>query len=158
LMMTVISTIGFRNTTTSERITGNAVDRNVSFQSAESSGKEALTLIDAGSFNAANLGQYATPLAQGGTTSYWTQGDGAVVSNRANCPTTTPFSWQSCSFSVTTKYNNNLNRAQYAIELLTASSSGGSTVSTYRVTSRSTGGSGTAEVILQTTYVRTTTP
>jgi Tfp pilus assembly protein PilX len=81
-----------------------------------------------------------------------------VVANPANCPTTSPFSWQSCSVSVATKYTNNLNKAQYAIELLTSNSSGGSTVSTYRVTSRSTGGSGNAEVILQTTYVRTTTP
>jgi type IV pilus assembly protein PilX len=158
LMMTVISTIGFRNTTTSERMTGNSVDRNVSFQSAENSGKEALALIEAGSFNPATLGHYATPLSQGGTSSFWTQGDGAAVSNTANCPSTSPFSWQSCSLSVTSKYANNLNRAQYAIELLTSNSSGGSTVSTYRVTSRSTGGSGNAEVILQTTYVRTTTP
>lgn len=158
LLMTVISTIGFRNTTTSERMTGNSVDRNVSFQSSENSGKEALTVIEAGNFNPATLGHYATPLAQGGTTSFWTQGDGAVVANSANCPTTSPFSWQSCSVAVATKYANNLNKAQYAIELLTAISSGGRTVSTYRVTSRSTGGSGNAEVILQTTYVRTTTP
>ena len=48
MMLTVVGTIGFRNTTMSERMTGNTVDRNVSFQSAESAGKEALTAIEAG--------------------------------------------------------------------------------------------------------------
>lgn len=158
LLLTVISTIGFRNTTLSERMTGNAVDRNVSFQSAESAGKEALQVIESNLFNAATLGHYGVPIGQGGTTSYWTQGDGATVTVVANCPTTTPFSWKSCSASVASKYANNVNKAQYAIELLTSVSSGGGTVLTYRVTSRSTGGSGDADVVLQTTYVRTTTP
>lgn len=158
LLLTVISTIGFRNTTLSERMTGNAVDRNVSFQSTESAGKEALQVIESSLFNVATTGHYGSPIAQGGTTNFWTQGDGAAVASVANCPTTTPFSWQSCSASVATKYANNANKAQYAIERLTQVSSGGSTVSTYRVTSRSTGGSGSAEVVLQTIYVRTTTP
>jgi type IV pilus assembly protein PilX len=158
VMLTVISTIGFRNTTMSERMTGNTVDRNVSFQSAESAGKEALQAIESGSFNAATLGHYAAPIAQGGTTTYWTQGKGAVVSNPVNCATTTPFSWRSCSAEVAAKYTNNANKAQYVIELLTQASSGGSTTTTYRITSRSTGGSDLADVVLQTLYVRTTTP
>lgn len=158
LMMTVISTIGFRNTTMSERMTSNAVDRNVSFQSAENSGKEALTLISAGGFNAATTGHYALPISQGGTSSYWTQGDGPVVGSTANCPTTAPFSWQSCSAKVAVKYGNDASQAQYVIELLSSVSSGGNTVSTYRITSRSTGGSGNAEVVLQTMFVLTSTP
>jgi type IV pilus assembly protein PilX len=158
VLLTVISTIGFRNTTLSERMTGNTVDRNFSFQSAESAGKEALQVIESNLFSAATLGHYAAPIATGGTTNYWTQGDGATVTNPANCPTTTPFSWTSCSAEVGTKYANNANKAQYVIELLTQVPSGPSTVSTYRVTSRSTGGSGKADVVLQITYVRTTTP
>lgn len=162
LLLTVISTIGFRNTTLSERMTGNTVDRNVSFQSAESAGKEALSVIEAGSFNTATLGHYdyTHPITQGGTTTFWTQGDGAAVSPTTSCPTTTPFSWQSCSALVGTKYGNNKNKAQYVIELLKApdTSSGTTTVYTYRVTSRSTGGSGNADVVLQTIYIRTTTP
>lgn len=145
VMLTVISTIGFRNTTLSERMTGNAVDRNVSFQSAESAGKEALQVIETGTFNAATLGHYAAPIAQGGTTTYWTQGPGANGVVAANCATTAPFSWRSCSANVATKYANNAANAQYAIELLTQVSNGGSTVSTYRITSRSTGGSGNAD-------------
>ena len=160
LLLTVISTIGFRNTTMSERMTGNSVDRNVAFQSAESAGKEALQVIESGGFNAATAGHYDMPLAQGGTTSYWTQGDGDEA---VTCNVDTPFRWIStetvkCAAQVGTKYVNNANNAQYVIERLTQVASGGSTTSTYRVTSRSTGGSGNADVVLQTLYVRTTTP
>lgn len=163
MMLTVVGTIGFRNTTMSERMTGNTVDRNVSFQSAESAGKEALTAIEAGTAAALASGYYATPIAQGGTTSYWTQGDGTAVGTVAACATTSPFRWINtaavkCSASVASLYANNASKAQYVIELLTSVSSGGSTLWTYRVTSRSTGGSGTAEVVLQTNYLRTTTP
>jgi type IV pilus assembly protein PilX len=160
VMLTAISVVGFRNTTMSERMTGNSVDRNVSFQSAESAGKEALTSIEAGSFSPGTVvGHFATPLAQGGTTTFWTQGDGAVVSSPSTgCATTTPFSWSSCAVEVANKYEHNASKAKYVIELLTSVSTGGSTVSTYRITSRSTGGSGNADVILQTNYVRTTTP
>lgn len=159
VMLMVISVVGFRNTTLSERMTGNVVDRNISFQSAENSGKEALQVIESGSFNPATIGHYSPALASGGTTNFWTQGDGVTVATPATgCPTTTPFSWTSCAVAVTTKYANNANNAQYVIELLTQVSSGGSTTSTYRVTSRSTGGSGNAEVVLQVLYTKTTTP
>ena len=161
VMLTVISTIGFRNTTMTERMTGNVVDRNVSFQSAESAGKEALQRIEAGTAASLGIGYYATPISQGGTTTFWTQGDGATVSSptATSCAATAPFSWTSCAAAVGTKYTNNASNAKYVIELLTGPiASGSSTVYTYRVTSRSTGGSGNADVILQTTYVRTTTP
>lgn len=157
VMLMVISLIGFRNTTLSERMTGNVVDRNVSFQSAESAGKEALAVIEAGGFAVANLGHYATPFAEGGSTHFWDQGAGATVSAAA-CAATTPFSWASCAASVGTKYASNSENAKYVIELISAVTSGGNTVSTYRVTSRSTGGSGNAEVVLQVMYIRTTTP
>ena len=157
LLLTVIGTIGFRNTTLSERMTGNSVDRSVSFQSAESAGREALTVIETGLFNTATVGHYATPtfMAQGGTTNFWTKGDGAVVTlPLANCVTTTPFSWTSCSAPVAARYTNNAATATYAIELLTRVPSGATTISTYRVTSRSTGGTGNADVVIQTIYSR----
>lgn len=157
VMLMGISMIGFRNTTLSERMTGNVVDRNFSFQSAESAGKEALEVIESGAFAVSNAGHYATPFAEGGGTSFWTQGAGATVAT-ALCATTTPFSWASCAASVASNYASNSESAKYVIELISAVSSGGSTVSTYRVTSRSTGGSGKAEVVLQVMYIRTTTP
>lgn len=153
VMLTVISVIGFRNTTLSERMSGNSVDRNVSFQSAESAGKEALQVIEAGSFSAATQGHYATPFAGGAGTSFWTKDSGTSVT----CSATTPFSWTSCAASVTTKYANNASKAQYVIELLGSVVGATTTDWTYRITSRSTGGSGNAEVVLQTIYIRTTT-
>ena len=158
VMLMVISVIGFRNTTLSERMTGNVVDRNVSFQAAESAGKEALQVIESSGFAAANAGHYVAPFTGGGSTNFWTQVSGAA--GDVCTAATTPFSWisTSCSAEVTTIYANNVAKARYVIELLSAVASGGSTVSTYRVTSRSTGGSGNAEVVLQVIHLRTTTP
>ena len=79
LLLTVISTIGFRNTTLSERMTGNAADRNVAFQSAESAGKEALQVIESGGFSPGTPGHYGTLLLQGGTTA------AAVVRHTSAC-------------------------------------------------------------------------
>jgi type IV pilus assembly protein PilX len=159
-MLTVITVVGFRNTTLSERMTGNAFDRNTSFQSAENAGKEALQALPA--IKAGTIpgsGYYSTPLVGGGDAAFWTQGAGATVSPTA-CATTQPFSWTSCSALVASKYTfatnansaQNAQLAQYVIELLP--SVVGSTDITYRVTTRSTGGSGNAEVVLQSIYVR----
>jgi type IV pilus assembly protein PilX len=157
-MLMVISVIGFRNTTLSERMTGNSVDRNTSFQAAENAGKEAIGIILNNSFNATTKGHFNPPLPTGGDSAFWTKGPGATVSAGA-CASTTPFSWVSCSAEVPTKYANNAEKAQYVIELVSSVPLGTtSTVSTYRVSSRSTGGSGNAEVVLQSIYSRTTTP
>jgi type IV pilus assembly protein PilX len=158
VMLTVIGLIGFRNTTLSERMTGNAVDRNASFQSSENSGKEALQVIESGTFNpGGTTGHYGTPFTRGGSTAFWTQGLGAAITD---CTTsTTTFSWQNCSAAVSTKYvaANNVqikNYAQYAIELISKVNASAPFIYTYRVTTRSTGGSGDAEVVLQTIYTR----
>jgi type IV pilus assembly protein PilX len=156
-MLTVISVIGFRNTTLSERMTGNSVDRNISFQSAENAGKEAIGVImagtgaGAGQFNPGTAGHYGSPIAEGGNSAYWTGNLAAGA-----CPTTVAYDWATCAASVPTIYANNSQNAQYAIELLSAVPSGLNTISTYRISSRSTGASGNAEVILQTIFTRTT--
>lgn len=159
-MLMLITMIGFRNTISSERMTGNAFDRNTSFQSAENAGKEALQTLPA--IEAGTIpvnGYYSSPLPRGGDTDFWTQGAGATVSSSA-CASTTPFSWASCSASVASKYTfstnansaQNAQLAQYVIELLPPAV--GSTDRTYRMTTRSTGGSGDAEVVLQSIYIR----
>lgn len=169
-MLTVISIIGFRNTTLSERMTGNSVDRNISFQSAENAGKEAIGLIvagtggGAGQFNPGTTsGHYASAIAGGGNSGHWTAGAGTTGAAAATCAVTVPFNWASCSAAVPTRYSGNSENAQFAIELLsstTPSAPGGSVTATvsptsiYRITSRSTGASGNAEVILQTIYTR----
>ncbi|WHZ11246.1 MAG: hypothetical protein OJF60_001685 [Burkholderiaceae bacterium] len=158
VMLMVVSVIGFRNTTLSTRMTGNAVDRQISFQSAENAGKETLQVIESGGFGIANAGHYDPPLAGAGGTKFWTGDAGASVSPATCTTTTTSFNWTSCAAQVATAYTGNAERASYVIELLSQQVNSGSTVSTYRVTSRSTGGSGDAAVVLQTIYSRTTTP
>ena len=90
VMLTMIGIIGYRNTTMSERMVGNTQDRNISFQSAESSAKEALTVIDAGSFAAGTQGHYNPSLPLGGNSEYWTRGDGSAIT-AANCGTAVSF-------------------------------------------------------------------
>lgn len=158
VMLMSISMIGFRNTTMSERMTGNVLDRSVSFQSAESAGKEALQVIENGAFSAATLGHYATPFSEGDNANFWTQGAGATVSAGA-CAATTPFSWTSCAASTAgDPYANNSENAKYVIELVSTAVGPTTTELTYRVTSRSIGGSGNAESVVQVLYMRTTTP
>jgi type IV pilus assembly protein PilX len=150
-MLTVLSTIGYRNSTMSERMTGNAVDRNVAFQSAESAGNQILPSIHNGTAAALTIGYYATPMSQGGTTTFWTEGDGATVSSPTptNCAATAPFSWKSCAASVADKYTNNANNTKYVIEKLSGTGTAVDSVHVYRVTTRSKGGSDNADVILQ---------
>lgn len=168
VILTVVAVIGFRNVTMSERMAGNSVDRNVSLQAAESSGKEAFQVIELNATNAGlpsttsgyydNVTNSATTMAtNGGNTSYWTQGAGSVISP-TSCGSQASFNWTSCSASVPTVYANNSQAAQYVIERISSNSSGGSTVTIYRVTTRSVGGSGNAEVVLQTLYTKSTTP
>lgn len=158
VMLMSISMIGFRNTTLSERMTGNVLDRNVSFQSAESAGKEALQVIENGAFSTATLGHYDPPFTEGDNGNFWTQGPGAAVSAGA-CAATTPFSWSSCAASTAgDPYANNSENAKYVIELVSTVVGPTTTARTYRVTSRSVGGSGSAESVLQVMYVQTTTP
>lgn len=152
-----ISMIGFRNTTMSGRMAGNVLDRNVSFQSAESAGKEALQVIEGGGFLTTTLGHYDPPFSEGDNGNFWTQGAGATVAASA-CATTTPFSWTSCAASVSAPYANNSESAKYVIELVSTVAGGTTTARTFRVTARSTGGSGAAESIVQVMYVQTTTP
>ena len=74
------------------------------------------------------------------------------------CATAAAFDWASCSASVSSVYASNAAAGRYVIELISTSAAGGSTTRVYRVTTRSTGGSGQAEVVLQTLYTKVTTP
>ncbi|MES2686396.1 MAG: PilX N-terminal domain-containing pilus assembly protein [Pseudomonadota bacterium] len=157
VMLISIGMIGFRNTTLSGRMTGNVLDRNVSFQSAESAGKEALQVIESGGFLTTTLGHYDPPFSEGDNGNFWTQGPGATVAAAA-CSATTPFSWTSCAASVSTPYANNSENAKYVIELVSTVAGATTTARTFRVTARSIGGSGAAESIVQVMYIQTTTP
>jgi type IV pilus assembly protein PilX len=158
IMLSMIGVIGYRNTTLTERMAGNVQDKNISFQSAESAAKEALTFINAGSFTGSVAGEYSPSLSLGGNSSYWTQGDGSAIASTA-CTTATSFGWLNCSKAVGSKYSNNARTATYVIELLSSvPASATETLTQFRVTARSLGGSGNAESIVQVHFSRVTSP
>lgn len=158
VMLSMIGVIGFRNTTLSERMSGNVQDKNISFQSAENAAKEALTFINAGSFTGSTTGEYSPSLSLGGNSSYWTQGDGSTITS-ANCTTANAFGWANCSKAVGSKYANNANTATYVIERLSSMpASSTETVTHFRITARSQGGSGNSESIVQVHFSRVTSP
>lgn len=158
VMLSLIGLIGYRNTTLAERMAGNTQDRNISFQSAENAAKEALTVIEGNAFSSATVGHYSPPLSLGGNSEYWANSDGAAVT-ALQCRTSTYFGWFNCSAPTAVRYANNASTATYAIELLNTSPvSLTQTASNYRITARSTGGSGNAESIVQVSYTRITSP
>lgn len=158
IMLSMIGVIGFRGTTLTERMAGNVQDKNISFQSAESAAKEALTFIAAGSFVGSVAGQYSPSLSLGGNSNYWTQGAGSSIA-AANCTTASTFGWTNCSTPVGSLYSNNANTATYAIERLSSTpASSTETVTFFRVTARSMGASGNSESIVQVHFSRVTSP
>ncbi len=158
IMLSMIGVIGFRGTTLTERMAGNVQDKNISFQSAESAAKEALTLISAGSFTGSSTGQYSPSLSLGGNSSYWTQGAGSSIA-AANCTTASAFGWTNCAVAVNSLYSNNAQTATYVVERLSSlPSSSTETITYFRVTARSTGASGNSESIVQVHYSRVTSP
>ena len=168
MMLMSISVIGFRNTTMSERMTGNALDRNTSFQSAESAGKEALTVIESGTLSGVGYYDASHIQTKAGGSLFWTSnatpptiGTPAIDCFTTATLTANVFNWTGCAAEVPTKYANNATKALYVIELIGSQSNCASPVQTdsksYRVTSKSTGGSGNAEVVLQTIYNKTST-
>jgi type IV pilus assembly protein PilX len=175
MMLTVVATIGFRNTTLSEKMSSGVRDRNVAFQSAESAAQEAVNKIVTSGVSS-TTGYYITPLPLGADASYWTFGSGPTLANpTTECANlTTQFSWTSCAMSADERYGGSANAARYVIELLasvtaTQSIEKFSTITmatattvvtkqydTYRVTTRSTGASDNSDVVLQTIFNRET--
>ncbi len=161
VVLTMISVIGFRNVTMTERMTGNAADRNVSFQSSESAGKEALQVIATACLahptptagNKCSLtgspGFYDAEFAKGFDTAFWT---GTPPSPSSCAASSEPFNWADCAAAVPDAYARNKDAAQYVIEWISVDPASTPPVWKFRVTTRSTGGSGGAEVILQTIY------
>ena len=180
-MLMIISTVGFRNTTLSEQMAGNSFDHNTSFQSAENAGLEALTAINLGLLTETDTGYYTERLSKGGTSAYWTRDAGTAINCSVTLLNSTEFfSWTSCAKEVDTAYTfstnsndaKNKQKARYVVELLSSVTTAAvvampatgttpsipatpkNTIYTYRVTSRSTGGSGDAEVVVQSIYFR----
>lgn len=149
LLMTLIGITGMQTTTLQEKMTGNFRDRNLAFQSSEAALRDAEQYLR---FTA------IIPAFNGSNGLYQPASDGVDVWLDSE------IDWTDTSASVqySTTLDNVASQPQYIIEELppvpdpTSSLEGGITQTSkfYRVTSRATGGTDTAVVILQSVYKR----
>ena len=163
--LSLIAAVGMRGVITGDRVVANERDRAIAFQGAESTIREAVTLIAAGDttkWSASGLKPGGLPLA--GNAEHW-----RTTSNLTEATDCTPiatadadtkrFNWTdtaSCSAKSTNKYGN-LEEPRYVIELTSKVPVGTAVPVTkfecwYRVTSRASGGTAEADVILQAMF------
>jgi type IV pilus assembly protein PilX len=159
--LSLIAAVGMRGVMTAERVVANERDRALAFQAAESTAREAVTLIASGT-------GYTTigVLPLGGNTEHWRTTSGLTAA--AACTpiplmsaATTRYNWTldgvgcSTKSANTTKYGNAA-EPRYVIELMpTVPLPGGTKAECwYRITARATGGTQEADVILQAMFSR----
>lgn len=159
--LSLIAAVGMRSVMTAERVVANERDRALAFQAAESTAREAVTLIASGT-------GYTTigVLPLGGNTEHWRTTSGlAAATTCAPIPltsaATTRYNWTldgtgcSTKSASATKYGN-ASEPRYVIELMpTVTLAGGTKAECwYRITARATGGTQEADVILQAMFSR----
>jgi type IV pilus assembly protein PilX len=163
--LSLIAAVAMRGVITGDRVVANERDRSIAFQGAESAIREAVTLIAAGDttkWSASGLKPGGLPLA--GNAEHWrttsklteaTTCTAIPISDAA----TTRFNWTdaaACSAKSLVAYDN-FESPRFVIEL-TSKVPVGTAVPVakyecwYRVTSRATGGTGEADVILQAMF------
>lgn len=170
--LSLIAAVGMRSVMVGERTVANELDRNLAFQVAESAGREAVARITAGTHATLAQGYYLNPSMYGGNIQFWQTTSSLPEATVCNAPAGQRFKWSIatgtiCSAPATqtflpaaapgvTSYPNTF-VPRYVIERMPAqaSASTGNTDCWYRITSRSTGGSGQADVILQLMFSTT---
>ena len=154
-LMSIVAVTAIKGSNLQEAMSGNMLDRNISFQSAE-------TAIES-----------AEKVLNGTTGSLNTDGTDAQYADLQQPGKTPPYLWTATEWSANAKevsvsWKNFSAKPRYAIELITvvedAAYNGGAadfdgTMNNvekefYRVTGRDMGMTGNSEVILQTTYIR----
>jgi Tfp pilus assembly protein PilX len=147
--LSLIAAVGMRNVGTGERIVANERDRALSFQGAESAGREAVAKITDGTVTVMGTGFYATPLLHGGNAEFWRTTSSLAVGACASIVTTERFDWDNCAAPASNTYGNSV-IPRYVVETLPpVVISPTITEQWYRVTTRASGGSNQADVILQ---------
>ena len=147
--LSLVAAVGMRNVGTGERVVANERDRALAFQGAESAGREAVAKITDGSVTAMTTGRYAAPLPRGGNAEFWRTTSSLAVDTCASTDATKRFNWTNCAAPASNTYGNSV-APLYVVETLPpAVISATITEQWYRVTSRASGGSNQADVILQ---------
>ena len=171
--LSLLTAIGLRGVITGERAVANERDRALAFQAAESASREAIADIlrvnlPAGSTNPAPRPSatdipYSPTLPLGGNAEHWRTTSGLTVATdckdaiQLTEAATTRYKWDknrdaanlNCSVEASSTYGNAV-KPRYFIELMPGVAiTGTQSECWYRVTSRATGGSQDADVILQ---------
>ena len=146
VVLTLLALAAMRTTTLEERMSGNARDRDMAFQSAEAALRAGELVLQGASLPAFASGTAYTPrIAAGTQTTYW--------QNTHPWSTQSVAAWQPTGTSAAPRY---------VIEDMGASSCAGGSLTfgpapgcgIYRVTARGVGRSATTMVILQAVYKR----
>lgn len=147
--LSLIAAVGMRNVGTGERVVANERDRSLAFQGAESAGREAVAKITDGTVTALATGNYTAPLPRGGNAEFWRTTSSLDVDTCASTDVTKRFNWTDCAAPASNTYGNS-EAPRYVVETLPpVVISPTITEQWYRVTSRASGGSNQADVILQ---------
>ena len=147
--LSLIAAVGMRNVGTGERVVANERDRSLAFQGAESAGREAVSKITDGTVTALATGHYTAPLPRGGNAEFWRTTSSLDVDTCASTDATKRFNWTDCAAPASNTYGNN-EAPRYVVETLPpVVISPTITEQWFRVTSRASGGSNQADVILQ---------
>lgn len=165
--LSLIAAIGMRGVITGDKAVANERDRALSFQAAESAAREAIAAIK----DSARTVAYPVTLPLGGNAEHWRTTSGITAA--ADCKDPIPltdagvkrYKWDknkdaanpNCSIEASSKFNNAV-KPRYVIELMPGVAiSATQTDCWYRVTSRATGGTQEADVILQVMVSNTIT-
>lgn len=153
--LSLVAAAGLRSVITDAHVVANGRDKALAFQAAESAGREAVAAITLGTHTTT----YVTPLPLGGNAEFWRTTSNLTKSS--NClafsDVTKRFDWDTCGHQSDSTYAN-MEKPRYVIEAMPATvNSSGTTDCWYRITSRATGGSKEADVILQLMFAKTIT-
>ena len=171
--LSLIAAVGLRAVITGDRVVANERDRSLAFQAAESAGREAIEVIKNPNrliATHADYHPYLDALPLGGNANHWRTTSSLTVTD---CTIVIPltdaatkrYNWTTeyesakpyCSTATKGAYGNK-DKPRYFVELMPgAVATGGQTECWYRVTSRATGGTSDADVILQVMVSNTIT-
>jgi Tfp pilus assembly protein PilX len=160
--LSLVAAVGMRGVMSGELVAANERDRALAFQAAESAGREAIAAIEKANETVTIGLTYPGILPFSGNAEFWrTTSKVTLATNCAPQAASTPdtsrtrFNWTldgpGCSIKSVAKYSNK-EEPRYFVERMAdvpPASPGGITQCWYRITSRATGLTGQADVILQ---------
>jgi type IV pilus assembly protein PilX len=160
--LSLVAAVGMRNVMSGELVAANERDRALAFQAAESAGREAIAAIETANSTVTVGLTYPAMLPFSGNAEFWrTTSNVTLATDCVPQPVGTPnasrtrFNWSldgtGCSIKSVSKYGN-ADEPRYFVERLAdvpPASPGGITQCWYRITSRATGLTRQADVILQ---------